>query len=123
MNILAAVLLALAAGTLPSAAITGFFMFKVNRATATKTVSESEGVEAHTAEVFTRLAAEWTKRADERVAKLETRINTLVTAIENLTDAVDGVTPLLEPIVTSQDATEKVAVLRSANRVARRIAG
>lgn len=98
--------------------------FSVHRATATKTVSESEGVEANTAEVFSRLAADWTKRADAQVDKLTKRIDTLVAAIEDLTDAVDGVTPLLESVAeATPDTAEKVVALRLANRSARRLAG
>lgn len=49
MNVVATVLLALATGTLPSAAIAGFFMFRVNRATATKVLAEAEDISKKTA--------------------------------------------------------------------------
>lgn len=99
--------------------------FSTNRAEATKISTDSKNVEADTAEVFSRLAAEWTQRADARVAKLEKHIENLVCAIENLTDAVDGVTPLLESSVTpsTPDAADKVVALRLASRAARRLAG
>lgn len=114
-----------AAVSLIGALIGAVSMFSVHRATATKTVTEAEGVEANTAEVFSRLAAEWTQRADARVEKLEQRIGHLVTSIEELTEAVDGVLPLLESSVSEStpEAAENVVALRMANRAARRLAG
>lgn len=95
-------------------------MFSVHRATATKTVTEAEGVEANTAEVFSRLAREWTERADEQVEKRDKRIDTLVAAIENLTEAVDK---LLESTVIAVPAATEVVELRLASRAARRLVG
>lgn len=103
--------------------------FSVNRATATKLGTEARKGEADTAEVFTRLAAEWTQRADERAAQAEARsrkqVEELVGALDRVVAAVDRVTPLLERIAEHATAEETAAVLelRSATRAARRQAG
>lgn len=79
------VLLALAGGTVPSAAIAGFFMFRVNRATAVKVLAEAEDVskqtainEARAAIGFAHDAYESVKRdcndCKDRLAKAEERM-------------------------------------------------
>lgn len=112
-----------AAGVLLAALVGAFAGFTVQRATATKLATDSHHVEANTAEVFTRLAAEWTKRADDRVDKLDAYIAQLVAAIETLTEAVDNVAPLLQAAVVQEpESAEKVAQLAAASRTALRLA-
>lgn len=103
--------------------IPGLLLLSVNRANATKIHDEAGKERAETAEIFNRLAGEWTTRAAKANEKLEGRISELISALENLTDAVDRVTPLLEAASESPETSERVHVLRLANRGARRAIG
>lgn len=67
MNVLGTILISLAAGALPTALITGFFMFKVNRAQATKLLAEAENVSRNTALDEAKAAVEFSHKAFESV--------------------------------------------------------
>lgn len=69
MTVLSMVLLALAGGTVPSAAIAGFFMFKVNRATAIKVLAEAEDVSKTTAIAEARAAIDFAHEAYQAVKR------------------------------------------------------
>lgn len=115
-----------AIGALLIALVGAVANFSTNRASATKLTTESKNVEADTAEVFSRLAAEWTQRADERAeraeARFDKRVGELVEAIDRVAMAVDRVAPILERIADPEELAD-VVELRAANRSARRLAG
>ncbi|WP_159234779.1 hypothetical protein [Mycolicibacterium vanbaalenii] len=59
MSVTGTILLALAGSAIPSSLIAGFFMFKVNRATATKVIVEAEEISRRTALAEAKAALEF----------------------------------------------------------------
>jgi hypothetical protein len=88
VSVFAAILIGLAGGALPAALITGFFTFRVNRATAMKVMSEATEVSKRTAVAEADAAL---KFADRRISGLEEDCDKCHQRLDGVTKSLDAV--------------------------------
>lgn len=135
MNVFATILIAIASSTIPSAAIAGLFMFKVNRAQAVKVLAEAEDISKKTAlseaeaalkfntERFSNLAKDYEKVEQkcsscmEKLKKMERRDERRDRIEDALIEAWLEAIPLLP---ADAEQTAKLRAAAEAARVAKR---
>lgn len=101
MTVLSAILIGLATGALPSALITGFFMFRVNRAVALKTNAEADKAGAEASQIKSSTALSEAKAALELAAG---RYATLDKDCKSCQRRLDGIRSAMEAVIEAVDA-------------------
>lgn len=127
MNVLATILIALATGTLPSAAVAGFFMFKVNRATAVKVLAEARDVSHKTSLAEAEKLVEFNNQrfqalkesCDSCLSKLE-RMEARDARRDRIEDAlIDAVIEAIPLLPANADQTRAIRAAVAAARQAK----